>query len=834
MECLDTADQTGLATARVAATRATAGLPFGAVASLLALETGTEDGAAGDRASLLRRSAATLIGWAKGRRPVILVDDAHNLDDLSATLVHQLVVTNTAFVLATVRVGEHAPDPVVALWKDGLVERIELGRLSAEAVGELLSAVLAGPVDRAAAALLTVRCQGNVLFLRELVVGALADSTLRNDGGIWRIAGPLSPSDRLVELVEARLGRLHPPQQALLELVSFGEPLGLAELAALSDPSVAENLERQGLLLSHMDRRRLQLRLAHPLYGDVVRARISALRERDITGRLAEAVEATGARRRDDTLRVATWRLSGGGGHPETMLAAAATARWRYDFELAERLARAAIDAGAGFDAALLAARLASLQGRGAQAEGELAQLAAHARDDAQLGALTLARLDNAVVGIGSIEDAWQAAEKAEAVITDGGLRDEIRARRSWMLLFTEGPRAAAEMAEPLLLRTTGRALVWASISASPSLSHLGRVDASLDAAARGYEANLALVEPLDWYPWIFVYHRCLALAYAGHFDQADELAAAQYQQALTDRSPEGQGYFAWYWAQTIGERGRIRTATRYAREAVALFRQLDQPVLVRGALIHLALALAFSGSANDAREALAQHDSYGRADPFWSVDLLQARAWTAVAAGDLPQGRHLLDQAATVGEGNGHLVGAAAAVHDLARLGHAEQVTSRLAALAAQIEGELASAKLAHTQSLAQRDPMGLDNASVSFEAIGADLLAAEAAANAAGAWQHAGDPRRAAAATHRAATLGQRCEGAITPALQSIETRARLTPAERDAALLAAAGHSNKEIADQLCLSIRTIESRLQHVYEKLGLSGRDQLTGILFDND
>jgi DNA-binding CsgD family transcriptional regulator len=204
------------------------------------------------------------------------------------------------------------------------------------------------------------------------------------------------------------------------------------------------------------------------------------------------------------------------------------------------------------------------------------------------------------------------------------------------------------------------------------------------------------------------------------------------------------------------------------------------------------------------------------------------------VAAGDLPQARRLLDPAATAGEGNGHLVGAATAVHALARLGHAEKVTSRLAALAERIEGDLAPARLAHTRSLARGDPIGLENASVSFEAIGADLLAAEAAADAAGAWQQAGDPRRAAAATHRAGALGQRCEGAITPALQSIETRARLTPAERDAALLAAAGHSNKEIADQLCLSIRTIESRLQHVYEKLGLSGRDQLTGILFDND
>jgi hypothetical protein len=131
----------------------------------------------------------------------------------------------------------------------------------------------------------------------------------------------------------------------------------------------------------------------------------------------------------------------------------------------------------------------------------------------------------------------------------------------------------------------------------------------------------------------------------------------------------------------------------------------------------------------------------------MWTVDLLQARAWTAAARGDLPEARHLLDQAATVGEGDGYLVSAAAAVHGMARLGHAKQVMSRLAALAGQIEGELAPARLAHSQCLTRRDPIGLDNALVGFEAMGADLLAAEAAADAAVAWRQAGDARRGAA---------------------------------------------------------------------------------------
>jgi DNA-binding CsgD family transcriptional regulator len=58
----------------------------------------------------------------------------------------------------------------------------------------------------------------------------------------------------------------------------------------------------------------------------------------------------------------------------------------------------------------------------------------------------------------------------------------------------------------------------------------------------------------------------------------------------------------------------------------------------------------------------------------------------------------------------------------------------------------------------------------------------------------------------------------------------RALLTPAELDAALRAATGRSNKQIASAMYLSVRTVENRLQRVYEKLGASGRHELLELL----
>ena len=54
-------------------------------------------------------------------------------------------------------------------------------------------------------------------------------------------------------------------------------------------------------------------------------------------------------------------------------------------------------------------------------------------------------------------------------------------------------------------------------------------------------------------------------------------------------------------------------------------------------------------------------------------------------------------------------------------------------------------------------------------------------------------------------------------------------LTPAERQVASLAAQGLGNREIAQQLYVTRRTVETHLTHVFTKLGLSGRSELGGI-----
>ena len=48
-------------------------------------------------------------------------------------------------------------------------------------------------------------------------------------------------------------------------------------------------------------------------------------------------------------------------------------------------------------------------------------------------------------------------------------------------------------------------------------------------------------------------------------------------------------------------------------------------------------------------------------------------------------------------------------------------------------------------------------------------------------------------------------------------------LTDREREILACAAAGRSNKAIADQLCVSVDTVKTHLHHIYQKLSVSGR-----------
>jgi hypothetical protein len=219
---------------------------------------------------------------------------------------------------------------------------------------------------------------------------------------------------------------------------------------------------------------------------------------------------------------------------------------------------------------------------------------------------------------------------------------------------------------------------------------------------------------------------------------------------------------------------GHVATAARWGHIAAELCREEGHVIQLGYVLVCLAHALALAGKTDDAAAVLAEYAGLpGSGGQERRSEFLAARAWLAVARGNQMEAVRDLQEAAGVARAQGSLAQETAALHDLARLGNAAAVTPRLAELARVVEGPLAPARAGPAAARSSGDGEGLDAASLTFEHIGADLLAAEAAADAAATWRHAGQEVPAAASHRRAVDLAARCEGARTPALDQLVTR-------------------------------------------------------------
>jgi DNA-binding CsgD family transcriptional regulator len=830
-ECLTVASAAGFVPLRAAATQAAARLPLGAFAPLL------PDLVAGvDRAEVLRHVARAIAERGDDRPVALFVDDVHLLDEASAALTHQLARHPGLFLLATLRSGEPARDAVTALWKDGLTDRLDLGPLSEQEVDELLVSVLGGPLEGGTRHRLWTGSAGNVLLLRELVQAALEAGTLREEGGLWELRGHLPASVRLFEIVDTRLTGLAAEEREALEILALGQPLGVELMEQLTDRDLA-GLERRSLIRSEQDGRRLLLRLAHPLYGETLRARLTPLRTRALSRTLADAVADGRSRRRDDVLRLATWRLDGGGSvDGGVLLAGARRARMLFDFELGERLARAAVDAdpATALDAELLVAELLFVQARYDEANRILARLAATVAggDEADRARVALMRIDSLAFG-GRAEEAMVALLEAEADITDPYWRDQLAVERAMFALVGGFSDVAAELVEPLLDRVTGPALVTACIVAGQAFGLQGRLAAALAATERGLAAHAGQgVTHLAWYPAMTVMTSARDLIWAGELDRAAEISRRGYEEALALGAVEPRSWFAGSLCQELLVRGDVTAATRWGQECATLLRPLGRRIYYRVALQQLVAARAMAGDADGAEWLLKElEDSSVPLFRWEEGEVERARGWIALARGNTSGALARFRTAAAIAAASGDRVIESAALHDIARLGPAAEVAPRLTELAAVVEGPLAPARAVHARAKAARHPQGLEEAAAAFEAMGALLLAAEAEGDAAVAWQQRGEPRKATAAERRATTLAAGCDGAHTPGLaDSAPARAVLTARELEIARLAGAGVANKEIAARLGLSLHTVQNKLHAAYEKLGVAGRADLARVL----
>ncbi len=821
-EALAEAQRDGATTSWVQATRSAASVPLGAFAEMIPNDVRSDD-----PLELIRISLRALRAAGPGKL-VLGVDDAQLLDPPSAALVLQLTITATAFVVATLRTGEPCPDAITSLWKDARVQRLELETLTEEQTETLAETMVGGPIEQGARRWIWDTSRGNALYVRELVLGALTGGALKEVHGLWRL--PVRPpvSASLAELITARMTGLAGAEQETLELLALGEPLRLSEMIGLIGGEPLTSMEARGLITIQSASKNGGVTLAHPLYGEAIRASLPTLRARQARLKLA----ATLQRRRDpepqDSLRIARWLLDADESIATSLLLQAArAANLAGNPDLGAQLATRAMEAGAGIQAALLLARAHTIQNRHQEAEAVLA--AAEPEIDTQQIAVDYLeqRTDILYWGLKRPEQLRELMERAQAWWPDPGWQrrlDPLRLR----LASAQGPGATVSVSAEILASGDLDPEVRRQIEPVhvASLFYSGQTREAFSLARR-IRPVLPLRDLSD--ELAFVLWSTIAIETGEGWQELESWATAALQDSirLGDRAAAGRA------ALGLGglrfSEGRFVEASRWLAEAELQLEHHDSVGLLAitnsmqvGVACFTGDTAAVGPALERCRAALGGKDPLPNQLPYF----VRAEAWAANAEGDPPRAQRLLLDAAE--KLSVMPIYAARLTYEAMRAGApARRLTGQLEGLRQRCDARLVAAYAAHAAAHAAGDGQALLQTVDEMEAIGALRYATEAAAHAAGAFARAGRHDSARRAAVRSQELHARGQGGLAPSIDGVDTAAiSLTPRETQLVELATRGLSNSEIADRLVLSVRTVESHLYRAMQKLGISDRHDL--------
>jgi ATP/maltotriose-dependent transcriptional regulator MalT len=662
------------------------------------------------------------------------------------------------------------------------------------------------------------------------VLTALDGGQLRQDRGVWRLAGRLVASARLTDAITARLDVLDPDTRAALDRVALWEPVGLAMLETVAGIYAVEQLERAGLVQIRADLRRQQATLAHPIYGEVLRAGVPATTRRRLLLDRVQWIEACGARRRDDVVTIASAYLDAtGSADPDLLISAAWYARHNHDHVQVERLARAATTDASTPESGLLLGEALHELARYDEADDVLAHALDRVEtDDSLFAPLVEMQVRNLMWGLHRPDDALSVLRAMRGRARDETTANELIAEEGMVLSYAGRPLDALEVLGGLTDNVHSRAWVIAAIAAEPALIATGKFDRAIEVGDGALDDHTRLSEHIAMArPDVHQSFRVEALAYLGRLEESSALAARCYEKIPRDAPANAALWFVVRLGRNAMLRGQLETARRWLTEGVIRCERRDVGPR-RVVLSLLATAAAWMGDVDGATAAVGELDEL---EPFAYLpgEQMLGPAWTAAVTGSLPRARDLLLHGARSLEARGHHAMEAWLLHDSCRLGH-RGASARLTDLAAICDGDLVPAWAAHAAALDADRAADLIDAADRFERVGAPMFAAEAATAATHALQRDRDQRGAAAMRNRASTFLAACESPKTPALVTAESPVPLTAREREICTLAAAGVSSPEIASKLYLSVRTVNNHLQRAYTKLGVTNRRELADAL----
>lgn len=783
---------------------------------------------------------------------VLVIDDAHALDDASAALITELVHAGWAKVVAASKPYPGIPAPLLQLWHDGAAERFDLTPLTRPQGHELCVALLGGEVLSSTSWHFWTESAGNPLLLKVLVREAQRSSILVERHGVWLITGP--PPQRSMELVDVvrlQLSRMSPGTREALNLVALAEPASQPLVEQLVGPLAIQELLDHRFIVATEEAQPV-LRLRNPVYGEVLRRMVPAARSLQLRQRFIARMDVQ-TDNAEALLRMVTWSLDCGSAVPDPQLLRAAFLACKlFQNQLALRIASAIRDPDLQMMARAVTARAHYNNGHYDRAAALLERDFTAGNDLAQLmiGSLlwpaTRAALGHPPERISQDADLLRTAGRQLAQRLPGdaaGILAATQERASLielMMFSLTGDYSTMELVLPGVL---GRLHRGEPVDAGSMLCNPSRVFALAIAAeqhcAMGRPvtgAQMAMDAIAEMQPRRdevfflpeFVVIRCLtAVLSAGEWATAQQLVDRYATSPALGLASFGGGTHVALGFIAIRQ-GKMSEALRILLPGLEALRISDPQQL-----FGLAAAMAFYAAAS---QGLAEEADRLSRD-YASVQNVGMFLATVHAQGFFDAGQELL---ARDGTGISRLRRAAdAAARSGAKLLelHALQLClslgdssrlDRFCEVAAAVEGPWARGLAVYGAALRQGTGQSLFNAGSRLKEAQLVQLAVSAYAASLDHFQREKDWDGAAAARTGLATchadLGLVLLADPTPAPKPV-----LTQREHAVILLAAEGLTDRQIADQLHISVRTVEGHLYRCYSKLGIGGRDELDSV-----
>jgi hypothetical protein len=669
-------------------------IPFGAFRALLA---GTDVSDAARPAELLRAAQDRL----SGEQQLFVVDDAHYLDRMSATLIYQLALSGSARMIVTVRSDAELPEAVQALWDDGLLTRVEIGPLDAAATAALLETAVGAPPNDT----LVARSKGNPLTLRHLV-----------------LAGDTPKDATLPALIDAYLSGLPSPARTTLDYLALAEPLRRDDLAALAGEEAVEQAEAAGAVTVNDD---AMVYSAHPLYAARAGAAQAPDAGRALRTSLVERLAAAPPGHIGDRLRLAALGVDNdalGAG----LVTAAQQALQFGELTLAERLGRAALDRSDGLAARLALGYALAWQGRGREADAVLAAVDPEPLSPAELMAWVLPRAANQFWMLGEPAQATAFLQTTRNRVASPGARATLDALSATFAMNAGTPLRTLRIAGEVLASPHADAVAvgWAASAAALSSARTGKFD-DVEALARRATA----ADHPGLLRFTSGFGRITALVMAGRLTEARGLA-----QRYTDFAELQQP------GRAIGETlvGYVAIAQGDFDTAVTLLSRAAEPLARTGyswgplSLMLLAQALGQQGEQLRAAKVFSRAESiHGLKSSLFAPELALAKAWSKAAHGDTTGAIEAAREAVQTAERGGQSAIALRALQDCARLGDVRAV-QRAGRLAVEVNCVLGRLTLAHARALTDGDASALADVAADLADRGLHPAAADATAQA------------------------------------------------------------------------------------------------------